>query len=41
MDGNAVLEHLFPVNPIAELAVEIDVRGEELVGIEPDFTIAR
>src|ERR1700730_1018572 len=41
MDGNADLKHLFPVDPIAKLAVELDVLGEELVGIEPDLTMAQ
>src|SRR5260370_25949654 len=41
MDGNADLEHLFPVDPIAKLAVELDILGEQLVGIEPDFTVAQ
>ena len=41
MDGDADLEHLFPVDPIAKLAVELDVLREELVGLEPDLTMPR
>src|ERR1700729_490712 len=41
MHGNTDREHLFAVDPIAELAVERDVVGEELVGIEPDLPEAR
>ena len=34
MDHNAALELFLPVHSVAELAVELDILGKELVGIE-------